>query len=221
MPRRSSSRRSPNNRSVGVYRDTIHLRLTDPSAMSNVGLYVSNRIELDTELGTLLEEITDRFEQWMLHSITVIFIPINGVSTKGYVGCTYLEDPEDTTPASGSNAMNSRHCAVRSAADFNGFKFHVPTSQKKGWLYCKDFLTVTDRWEAFGDIVFFSGSGDASLVPGILTAIVDFSCRYPVIDAVSVPAPTVQLQQAFPGLPAQVATSTSSSTFRVSRRPRS
>lgn len=165
------------------------IRLADPSAASNVGLFVASRYEVDTELGTLLQELGDRFEYWKLNSLAVHAIPFLGSTTVGFHGLGLLSDPQDTTPASASAFMNMKQIEVKPIFNPEPCVLKVFPKGPLKWRYCKDIVLEDDRFEAFGDIVYGTFSTALSQVHAILHATVDVSFKYPAITAINAPRP--------------------------------
>lgn len=170
----------------------FNIRLPDPSAASNVGSMVTTRYEIDTTLGTLLQELGDRFTFWKLNHLKIKLIPFNGSAVVGFHGICALPDPEDTTPGNFSDFCNQKDVKVGPLFNMNPliYNYRPPGDGVTKWRYCKDIVTQADRLEMFGDLVYATSSTAVSSVLSIPMAEVDVSFRFPVITAINAIKPS-------------------------------
>jgi hypothetical protein len=178
-------------------RFTFNIRLADPSPASNLGAMVLSRYEIDTTLGTLLQEITDRFDYWKLNSIALRVVPFRGSTQVGFHGVGILSDPQDTSPVNFTEFINLKQVKVSPIFDMNPIVLKIQPKGPLRWRYTKDQALESDRWEAFGDLLYATASTTEAEVKSIIYAKVDISVKYPVLAALG------SVQMSLAGLPNQ------------------
>lgn len=142
-------------------RGQLSSALTTTSA---VGAYVSTRFEIDTTLCTAWTNPGTSFARWRIKEINFHFCAYKPTTTEGLIGIMILDDPQQTTPSNTANALSVRQSKVGKIYDSLTLRY---TPRHQNWLFTRDALTLDDRLEMPGDVVYFSDLTTASYIPGI------------------------------------------------------
>lgn len=157
---------------------------TIPTTSGVGGTVMSAPIEIDTELCNPWHTAATMFQRWRIRSIKFQMISLYGTDVQGITGMCILEDPDSSSPASFSDAIDQR-LSVYAQHYKNPYLVYRP--RHTGWLFTKDLLVDTDRLEMPGDLYVFTLNWSASVYPGYLNLVYDLE-----FDGLTTPATSAE-----------------------------
>lgn len=178
-------------------------QILTPTATNASGVFVGDRLELDTSASLLWSEIAQSFQKWKINWLVFEFVPIQPITTGGYIAMSVLEDPDSTTPTNMSQMLGLR------TAHWGPYfepRFRLRYKPKhSGWLWTKDAGLSDDRWEMPGDLFFASQNFTSAVAPGFVN--MRFSVSFDILTNTSVsravPLPVPSLDVRLDGQPHQ------------------
>lgn len=129
--------------------------LKNLSVSSTSGLFVYDRLELDTTLCTTWSSLGSTFRFWKLHSLKMEIIPFFGVNNTGVYGIMVQPDPDAGLPTDITHVSENQNSRVDHMSKRVSLTYR-PYGAADKWFYTKDYVSSDDRLEMPGEIIVAS-----------------------------------------------------------------
>lgn len=176
MSKNSNKKSRNTGRNDSYTREKGHFEIAWVGSTSNVGAFVVNQVEIDTDLAPIWQQLANIFEQWRVLSMRFHFIPNGGSTTSGTIYMAATDDGDSTIPG-----VEQDICSLRTAVCSCNWQRAVMTYKpmNKIWLYTHDQALSTDRLEMPGTFLMGSSGASTSFSPG--RVFVDYDVEFRAI----------------------------------------